>query len=529
MNRRSFIIKNAQAAAAVIFGSQAAIFLSSCNNGEPKFARPPFSHRLPTTDGHYKRTCGYVEDDPIPEYSWASEKAYEEFLDMKFGIRLHWGLYSILQLQEESWPYLQMSLEERQSYQQLYKTWNPSGFDANEWVELFDNWGAKMFAFTTKHHDGFSMFDTKTRVKQRMDWTAKGGPVMEACDTAYSIMDTPFKRDVVGELCAAAHKKNIKVDLYFSHPDWYDCDFRPYNQHPAQVPDSPKIAVVGKDLQPEIEKPNEHYKKAGLVLQPNPTTGEVERMMKRHREQLEELITNYGTISMVCLDQWLGPQVWPQLRDTLLHLRKLRPDVMYRARGIGNYGDYYTPEGFVPGNKENTDTPWFVIYPLGKTFSFDPQPTNYKGSGWVIKNIVDAAAKGGNFMVGIGPDANGKFLPTAIEQLNAVGKWLKQNNEGIYATRPREGDLWKEGDTIRFTKAKDKNTVYAFSLAWPGEELVLGSVKPVEGSKIHFLGFEEPLNWKYDSGKGLIISIPAEWKTKVSTPEGLVNGLKIEC
>ena len=94
---------------------------------------------------------------------------------------------------------------------------------------------------------------------------------------------------------------------------------------------------------------------------PDPSSQEVARMMARHRAQLEELLTNYGTIDMICLDQWLGPKVWPQLRETMLHLRTIQPDVMFRARGIGNYGDYYTPEGFVPGSKENTDVPWFVI------------------------------------------------------------------------------------------------------------------------------------------------------------------------
>ncbi|WP_157557936.1 alpha-L-fucosidase [Niabella aurantiaca] len=528
MNRRNFIIKNSRIAAAALITGKAGSFLPSAGTAAP-FRQHPFTHRLPVTDGHYKRTCGYIEDIPIASYKWASDEAYEQFLDMKFGIRLHWGLYSILQLQQESWPFLQMSFAERQAYQDLHKTWNPTGFDADEWTQLFENWGAKMFTFTTKHHDGFSMFDTKTRIKKRMNWTAPGGPVMEDCNVAFSIMETPFKRDVVRELCAAAHKRGLKIDLYFSHPDWYDCDFRPYNQHPVQVPDASKIAVVGKDLQPEIKNPQEYFRKSGLVIQPNPTDAEVTRMMQRHRTQLEELITRYGDISMICLDQWLGPRVWPQLRETLMHLRKLRPDVMYRARGIGNYGDYYTPEGFVPGDKENTDTPWFVIYPLGDTFSYDPDTEHYKGAAWVVKNIVDAASKGGSFMVGIGPDLNGRFHSKAIEQLNEVGIWLRKNGEGIYATRPRPGAQWKEGEQIRFTRAKSENIVYAFSYNWPGEEFILKTVKPTRGSNIHFLGFEQPLKWSYDSSKGLTIFIPSEWKEKFNKSESLTYGFKIRC
>jgi hypothetical protein len=87
------------------------------------------------------------------------------------------------------------------------------------------------------------MFDTKTRVKNRTNWGAAGGPKIEVCDLAYSIMETPFKRDIVKELCDEAHKQGIKVDLYFSHPDWYDADFRPYAQHPLQVQSSQSLMV----------------------------------------------------------------------------------------------------------------------------------------------------------------------------------------------------------------------------------------------------------------------------------------------
>ena len=116
-------------------------------------------------------------------------------------------------------------------------------------------------------------------------------------------------------------------------------------------------------------------------------------MMARHRAQLTELLTNYGRIDMLSLDMYLGPAVWPELRRTLLQLRTLQPDVMLRARGIGNYGDYYTPEGFVPGSKENTDVPWMVIYPLGTVFSYDAEAKNYKGAAWIVRNVVDTVAK----------------------------------------------------------------------------------------------------------------------------------------
>jgi len=494
MNRRDFL-----------FTSAAALSAAPVRSG-------PISpdHHLPETDHQYQRVKSYVEDTPIPSYRWASPQAYEAFRDMKFGVRIHWGIYSVAGYDKESWPFLSKSFAERQQYNQIYKTWNPRAFDADAWMNLFAESGLKMFAFTSKHHEGFSMFNTKTRVRSRANWTAPGGPKMEPCDLAYSIMETPFKRDVVGELCHAAHKCNLKIALYFSHPDWYDADFRPYVYHPLQVPSSPKISIDYKGAKQRLGD--------RMVVVPDSTPAEVNSMIMRHRTQLEELLTNYGRIDMLSLDMWLGPTVWPKLRQTILDLRKIQPDVMLRARGIGNYGDYYTPEGFVPGSKENTNTPWMVIYPLAHGFSYDPNPAHYKGTDWIVSNLVDTVAKGGSFQVGIGPDATGKFHPSAIDQLKEAGRWLKVNGEGIYGTRARDGSFWTEGNDIRFSRTKDRRFIYAFSLKWPGATLTLNSIRAKPGSQISMLGVTERLRWRNDAGRGLVIEIPANLQEESKRP-----------
>ncbi len=471
---------------------------------------------LPANDSQYKATRGYVEEVPIAGYQHASPAAFEAFRDLKYGVRIHWGIYSIYGQAKESWPYLKMSYAQKQAYNDLYKTWNPTGFDAEQWMRLFEDSGMKMFAFTTKHHEGFSMFDTKTRVRRRVNWTAPGGPVLEDCDLAYSIMESPFHRDVVQELCAAGHKHGLAIDLYFSNPDWYDADFRPYTDHP--------VALTGQ-AGGALSSPDQKGEK--FALAPPTTPAEKSRMMTRYRQQLTELLTNYGKIDMVCLDMWLGKEVWPQLRDTLFALRKIQPDVMLRARGIGNYGDYYTPEGFVPGGKENTDMPWFVIFPLAKSFSYDANAADYKGGEWIVRTLVDTVAKGGNFMVGIGPDGNGDFAPAALQNLKTSGDWLKVNGEGIYATRPREGELWKEGGQIRYTQTKDHRTIYAFDLHWPGTALSLTSVQPEPGSQIYLLGFQTPLAWTYSAGTGTLIQLPAELQNATEQKRFFVAGFKI--
>ena len=500
-------------------------FLASTGALAATYAYPTLAKRAPAAHGfpHSElENDPYIESHPIAGYRCAPASAYEAFQDMKFGIRIHWGIYSIWHRGAESWPFLQMSFEDRQRYNNLYTTWNPVGFDASTWMDIFRDSGMRMFAFTTKHHEGFSMFDTKTRIKSRANWTASGGPKIESCDLSYSIIETPFRRDVVKELCDAAHKRGIKIDLYFSHPDWYDADFRPYVVHPLQVPSSAKL-LTERDLERTRRTYGSHP-----VIVPDPTGAEVARMMRRHRTQLVELLTNYGKIDMIGLDTWLGPHVWPELRQTIIKLRELQPHVMLRDRGIGNYGDYYTPERVVPESKEASDKPWFSIYPLGTDFSYEPDARKYKGTEWIVQNIADAAAKGGGLMIGVGPSAHGEFHPEAIRQMLGAGAWLKVNGEAIYGTRPRSGTGWSEGDTVRYTRSKDRRFAYAILTEWPGTHVILTSVRPKPNSEVNLLGSNTALPWKFDASRGTIITFPENLREVGNRPCQYAWSLRIE-
>jgi alpha-L-fucosidase len=216
------------------------------------------------------------------------------------------------------------------------------------------------------------------------------------------------------------------------------------------------------------------------------------------------------------------------MKKTLLMMRQLQPDVMLRDRGIGNYGDYYTPERVVPGSKEIGDKPWFTIYPLGTDFSYDPDAAKYKGTTWIVHNLADSVAKGGGFMIGVGPSAHGEFHPEAIRQMKSTGAWLKVNGEGIYATRPREGTLWSEGDSIRYTRSKDRRFIYAILTDWPGAQVTLKTVRPKDGTRVTMLGTNAELRWKFDSAAGTRIMLPENLQQASNRPCEHAWTLKME-
>jgi alpha-L-fucosidase len=232
---------------------------------------------------------------------------------------------------------------------------------------------------------------------------------------------------------------------------------------------------------------------------------------------------------MVCFDMWLGKPVWEGIKKTVKMMRQIQPDVMIRARGIGNYGDYYQPEQNysappAPGDKDFTNMPWMMIKTLGNIFAYDPVAKNYKGTKWIIQNLINSVAMGGSFMVSIGPDSNGKFHPEAVKQIEAVGEWLKVNGKGIYETRQR--DIWKE-DNLKFTRSKDNKTIYAFVDKFPEKELTIKSVTPKPNSVVRLFGYKKPLQWT-TTDNGIKIIIPQELQEQKNRPCEYAWGFEFE-
>jgi len=412
-----------------------------------------------------------------PSYHHAPQAAIEAFKDRKFGIRIHWGLYCLIG-SDASWALAGANRQFWDAYNVFYQFFNPTSFDADAWMELFEQAGARYFTFTTKHHDGFSMWPTRV-LQDSIKLTPKGfgyGGVehTEKVIQSYSIQDGPYKKDIVRSMVEAGRRKGMGIGLYYSHVDWHDPAYAwdPFNQH--------------YDPHFTRESDPERWK----------------TFIAHEREQLRELMANYGRVDYLDFD--IG---WPQaaaddLAEITMMVRKMQPDVIIRGRGIGAYGDYYTPERKIPGGP--SEGVWKVIYPCGEAFSYLPNDS-YKPAEWIVESLIGIVAKGGNFEVGVGPMPSGEWPTETVERLKYTGDWLRVNGEAIYNTRPRK--VFREGNNIWFTSSKDGRYVYAIHIGWPGENFTTRSVRAVKGSQISMLGVDQPLEWEQDNAT-LRVSIP---------------------
>lgn len=452
-----------------------------------------------------------------PDYRHASDSAVEMFKDMKIGIRIHWGVYC-LNGSNPSWSlwYKKGQLRSKEDYPEssglsnedyveymkrystFYQDFNPTGFDPEEWAGLFKSAGLKFAVLTSKHHDGFSLFHTETTVNalEKTD-SNRGEPGYKKVRNHYSIMETPYKRDIVGMFSDAMRKEDIRVGFYFSNPDWNDYDFR-FGQHNI-------------------------YRDPAYTRESDPEGWN--RALMRHRQQLTELCTNYGKIDILSLDHGLPMDAWPELKTTLKMIRDLQPDMMIRRRGIGAYGDHFTPEGkrpVFPGEQHRADELTFHRYPDSKPWSkiggtgshpgYDPELKEIDTKR-VIHQLIEICSMGGIMQLGFGPGPDGKFHENVLVFFQELGKWLELNGEGIYSTRPCDPLSEEYGDGIYFTRSRDHKKRYVFLTKWPGESLTFRKSGPGTGIHISLAGYEKPLIWEEKEGSFIVQwpdELPAE-------------------
>ncbi len=389
--------------------------------------------------------CSQTPKNYLNESQSVKEERMAWWEEAKFGMFIHWGLYAVPAGEYKGekvegigeWI-MNTLLIPINEYEQFATQFNPTQFDADEWVSIAKAAGMKYIVITSKHHDGFCLWDTK--------------------QTDYNIMDaTPFKRDILKELAEACEKEDIKLCFYYSIMDWHHPDaqaiFEPeYNQ-------GRKSEKVNPDFDRYLEK----------FMKP----------------QLKELLTNYGDIGVLWFDgEWIPDYTSEMGKDVYNYLRNIKPDLIINNRvdkgrqgmegmdAEGDFaGDFGTPEKQIPATGM-PGTKWESCLTMNDTWGYKHFDDNWKSSKTLIHNLVDVASKGGNLLLNVGPTAEGTIPGPSIERLQDMGKWLKINGEAIYGVRPSpvESPAWGKYTT------KD-NHIYAHVFDWPeNDELTVKGI-----------------------------------------------------
>jgi len=320
----------------------------------------------------------------------------------RFGMFIHWGIYAVPAGEwggntgHGEWIMLTAKIPSAE-YEPLAAKFNPVKFDADEWVGIAKRAGMKYLVITAKHHDGFSMYDSAL--------------------TDYDIVDaTPYGKDPMKELARACREAGIRLCFYYSNVDWHHPDF------PAQ------------------------YSQRGWHGNPN-SNADIDQYAAYMKGQVRELLTNYGPVGIIWFDG--GGSFKDADAAALLHgdatvemIHDLQPDCLINNRlRVG--ADYGTPEQHIPGGKQSAA--FEVCMTLNGHWGYNSHDHNWKECPTVIRNLADIVSKGGNYLLNVGPTAEGLIPPDSVRILQDVGDWMKVNGESIHgadASPYREAPDW---------------------------------------------------------------------------------------
>ncbi|HUR65027.1 MAG TPA: alpha-L-fucosidase [Chitinophagaceae bacterium] len=442
-------------------------------------------------------------------------KNIEHWQDLRFGLFMHWGTYSQWGIveswsicpEDEGWtqrqgPYAKNYTEYVKAYEGLQATFNPMKFAPEKWAKAAKEAGMKYIVFTTKHHDGFCMFETK--------------------ETDYKITDskTAFssntRSNVTKEIFNAFRNEGFLTGAYFSKADWHNENYWwPYFP--------PKDRNVNYDPKRYPERWS--------------------AFKDFTYNQIKELMTGYGKMDILWLDGgWVRPLSsidtsisWQKgikddqdidMKKIAAMARTYQPGLLIVDRTVpGEYENYTTPEQEVPDTP--LSYPWETCMTMGGSWSYVPGD-KYKSAQQLIDLLVKIVSRGGNFLLNVGPGPDGDWDPVVYDRMKELGIWIKINGEGIYNSKPMAP---YSSDNIYYTQSKDERQFYAFYLSGTKkvdvpEQITLMKVLVKKESIISIAGLNARLKWKTENGN-TIIYIPPSLAAKVNSQYAVVFKIQL--
>lgn len=422
--------------------------------------------------------------------------------EARYGMFIHWGIYSVPagvykgheQKRGGAEWIMNRSKIPVAEYQQYAAGFNPVKFNADAWVRLARDAGMKYIVITSKHHDGFAMFKTAA--------------------SKFNIVDaTPFKRDVLDELAKACRKHGMKLGFYYSQAqDWNNPGGSAARKLMAEGWDNPDAEKIDAYTQEH----NGHWDPA------QETRSMADYIDQVAVPQIKELLTNYGDIAVIWWDTPTGMK--KEYAQKFADILKQYPHIITNDRlmRVPEFaGDFKTPEQKIPSEDQLDGLDLEACMTLNGTWGYRTSDQNWKSPALLVRNLMDMASYGGNYLLNVGPDALGQIPEPSIERLRAVGAWLKANGEALYGTQasPVKKPAW--GSVTRKDSGKTTTlylTVYDWSEAKDGKLLLRANL---DVAAARLLAGKTKL--KFEKTKdGIVIQVPA------TAPDAIATVIKLE-
>ena len=393
------------------------------------------------------------------------------FPDAKLGIFIHYGIYAVQGI-DESWAFFNGKVS-YDDYMSQLSGFTASKYDPEAWAALFEKVGARYAVLTTKHHDGVALWDTKA-------------------NELSVVHKTPAGRDLLTPFVSALHKHNLKVGLYYSHLDW---------SHPDYATILPKVSDEAEYQQP-------HFKNRFAFCEPDKQDPvRWANFIKFHRQQLEELSTQFGEIDLYWFDgEWERDSDQFDMKGLRDQLQAWQPNAIFNSR-LRDYGDYATPEQGVPIVPPTG--PWEFCVTINDSWGYQGRDTNHKSVRQLVRMFAETIGMGGNMLLDVGPHEDGTLQAEQIDRLEGLGDWIRKHSEAVYGTvAGLPAGLFYGASTLN----KSRDALYVIFFDKPFDQIaVKGLLKPP--TRVSILGSGANLSYKTIGGLGdtpgvLWINIP---------------------